>query len=206
MAVIASYTNLLTEVANWLARSDLTSDIPGFVQNWEEEFYNDSENWGAWMETALNVTITNGVAALPNDYLGLKVAYISGAMDKPLKRISLEQLYMRYPRASTGGSPGFIARNGANFEFGPNGASGTLAGTYFAKPALLRNVGGGANYLITNEPHLCLYGSMAQAELFTKNDARNLTWAPKYDRALVAYRMRMNREEYSGAAPHSVVV
>lgn len=206
MAVISSYNTLLTEVASWLARSDLTAAIPGFVQNWEEEFYNDSENWGAWMETALSVTITNSVAAVPADYLGLKIAYISGQASAPLKRITVDQLYQRYPRSVSGGQAAYIARNGANFEFGPIPSSGTLAGTYYAKPALLRDDSDGINYLITNEPHLCLYGSMAQAELFIKNDGRNLVWQPKYDSALAAYRKRQKGEDYSGAPPHVVAV
>lgn len=206
MAVISSYNTLLTEVASWLARTDLTAAIPGFVQNWEEEFYNDSENWGAWMETALNVTVTSGAGPVPADYLGLKVAYISGQSSPPLKRISLDQLYQRYPRAISGGQAAYIARNGANFVFGPNIGGATLLGTYYAKPVLLRDDSDGINYLITNEPHLCLYGSMAQAETYIKNDSRVLVWQPKYEAALMAYRRRQRGEDYSGSPPHTVAV
>jgi hypothetical protein len=206
MAVITSYNTLLTEIANWSARSDLTASIPGFVQNWEEEFYNEPDNWGAWMETALSVSISSGVAAVPADYLGLKIAYISGQTSAPLKRISLDQLYQRYPRSLGNGQAVYIARNGANFEFGPESSDGTLAGTYYAKPTALRSDGDGVNYLITHEPHLCLYGSMAQLELFLKNDGRNLVWQPKYDRALDAYRRRQVGEDYSGSPPHTVAV
>jgi hypothetical protein len=206
MAVITSYSTLLTAVADWVARSDLTSYIPGFVQNWEEEFYNDPDNWGAWMETTLSVSISSGVAAVPSDYLGLKIAYISGQTSAPLKRISLDQLYQRYPRSLGTGQAVYISRNGTNFEFGPEASDGTLTGTYYAKPTLLRDDSDGINYLITHEPHLCLYGSMAQAELFVKNDKRNPVWEPKYAAALMAYRRRQVGEDYSGSPPHTVVV
>lgn len=206
MAVITSYTTLLTAVADWTARSDLSSYIPGFVQNWEEEFYNDSDNWGAWMETSLSVSISNSVAAVPADYLGLKVGYISGQVSRPLKRISLEQLYLRYPRAGSSGTAAYIARNGANFEFGPIATSGTLVGTYYAKPTALRDDSDGSNYLTTNEPHLCLYGSLLQASLFLMNDKRAPIWQDKYNAALTAYRYRQCGEDYSGSAPHTVAV
>src|ERR1043165_3805884 len=104
MAVITSYSTLLTAVGDYLARSDLTTWVPNFVQNCEERFYRDSENWASWMESALSVSITSGVAAVPSNYLGLRVAYISGQCSQPLKRASLEQLYSRYPRSSYTGT------------------------------------------------------------------------------------------------------
>jgi hypothetical protein len=158
------------------------------------------------METALNVTITNSVAAVPADYLGLKAAYISGQNSPPLKRISLEQLYARYPRAGSTGTPVHIARNGANFEFGPIPGSGTLVGTYYAKQTVLRTDSDGINFLITDCPDLCLYGSLLEAETFIKNDKRLATWSQLYSVALEAYRNRMRAEDYSGSAPHTVAV
>lgn len=207
MAVVTTYNTLLTAIADYLARSDLTTFTPNFVQNWEERFYRDSENWASWMEAALSVTITSNVAAVPAGYLGLKVAYIDGQVNPLLKRISLVQLYERYPRDSgLTGIPRYIARNGANFEFGPIPASGTLAGTYYAKPTVLRSDADGVNWLITNAPDLCLYGSLLEAEPFLKNDKRIAVWQSFYDSALVAYRSQFRAEDYSGSAPHTVAV
>lgn len=212
MAVIAGYSTLQTAISDYLARSDLTSWLPNFTQNWEERFMREPENWGSWLEKALSVAISSGVAAVPSDYLGIKIAYISGQTSAPLKRISLDQLYQRFPRASTsGGTPAYVSRNGTNFEFGPNNASGTLAGTYWAKPTVLRNytTGGAdavAHFLIVNAPDLCLYGSLLEAEPFIKNDARLPTWGNLYSVALEAYRGRMKAEDFSGSPPHTVVV
>lgn len=211
MAVIAGYTTLQTAISDYLARSDLASFLPNFTQGWEERFFRESDNWGSWMETALSVAIASNVAAVPSDYLGLKVAYISGQTSAPLKRISLDQLYQRYPRSGSTGTCAYIARNGSNFEFGPIAASGTLVGTYYAKPTVLRSytTGGAdaaAHWLIVNAPDLCLYGSLIEAESFIKNDKRLATWTSLYSVALDAYRSRMRSEDYSGSAPHTVVV
>jgi hypothetical protein len=206
LAVITSYNTLQTAIGDWLARSDLTSFLPNFTQNWEEDFYREPKNWGSWMETALSVSISSNVAAVPADYLGLKIAYISGQTSPPLKRINLDQLYQRYPRSLGTGQAVYIARNGANFEFGPEPASGTLAGTYYAKPTVLRTDSDGINFLITNAPDLCLYGSLIAAEPFIKNDARLGLWQAMYDRAIESYRNRFKEEDYSGAPPHTVVV
>jgi len=211
LAIITSYSTLQTAIGDYLARSDLTTWLPNFIQNWEERFMREPDNWGSWMEKALNVSISSGVAAVPSDYLGLKIAYISGVNSTPLKRISLDQLYQRYPRAGSTGSAKFIARNVTNFEFGPISTDGSLIGTYYAKPTVMRSytTGGAdavAHFLIVNAPDLCLTGSLLEAAPFIKNDARLATWGNLYSVALDAYRGRMKAEEYSGSAPHTVAV
>lgn len=207
MALITNYTTLQTAVADYLARDNLTTFIPNFVQNWEERFYREPLNWASWMEAALSVTVASSVAAVPATYLGLKIAYVSGLKAPPLKRISLEQLYERYPRDSSSGTARYIARNGANFEFGPIPENGTvIAGTYYSKPTNLRTDSDGINFLITDCPDLCLYGSLLEAEPFIKNDKRLAVWGQMYSVALEAYRDRFRSEDYSGSAPHTVAV
>jgi hypothetical protein len=206
VAVVTSYATLQTAIGDWLARSDLTSFLPNFVQTFEEDFYREPLNWASWMESTLSVSISSGVAAVPADYLGLKIAYISGQTSPPLKRISLDQLYQRYPRSLGTGQAVYISRNGANFEFGPEASDGTLAGTYYAKPTLLRSDADGVNWLITNAPDLCLYGSLLAATPFLQNDKRIGVWQSMYDRALVSYRNQFKEEDYSGSPPHTVVV
>ncbi len=212
MAIITSYSTLLTAVGDYLARSDLSTFTPNFVQNCEERFFRDSDNWASWMESALNVTISSGVAALPSNYLGLRVAYISGQTSQPLKRITLEQLYSRYPRTTSTGTPIFISRNASNFEFGPVPTDGiSLIGTYYAKPTVLRSytTGGAdaiAHFLIVNAPDLLLYGALLEAEPFLKNDARVAMWKSAYDIALEAYRSRFAAEMSSGSTPFTVAV
>lgn len=207
MAVITSYSTLQTAVSDYLARGDLTTFIPNFVQNWEERFYRDPENWAAWMESALSVTLSNNVAALPADYLGLRIAYFS--IYQPLKRITLEQMYSRFPRGQgSAGGAAFIARNSSNFEFGPEVQSGTLKGTYYAKPTNIRNAASDAiaHHLIVNCPDMCLYGSLLEASPFIKDDQRLIVWKSAFDIAVEAYRARFREEMSSGSVPFSVAM
>lgn len=208
MAVTTNYTTLQANAADWLARSDLSSYIPVFIQQWESDFYRDPENHASWMESALSVTLSNNVAAVPSDYLALRIAYFTG--QPPLQKVSLEQLYSRYQRGTNanGGSTRFIARNGANFEFGPTVASGTLLGTYYAKPTAIRSAASDAvaHFLITDCPDLCLYGTLLQAMPFIKDDARIAVWKGAYDMAVDSYRRRFTADKYSGSAPFTVAM
>jgi hypothetical protein len=208
MAVIVGYASLQTAVTDWLAKSNLATYAPNFVQGWEEKFYRQPRNYGKWMENAgLSVVFTT-TAAVPTDFLSLRIAYLNGQQQKPLVNSSLEQLYLQYPRASGSGIPKWIARDGANFVFGPvpNG-SFTLNGTYYAKPTLLRSFASdaAAHYLIVNAPDLLLYGALCEAAPFLKDDARLGTWQEKYAESLQDYRDLMKAQNFSGSGMQVLV-
>lgn len=204
MAVIAGYTSLLSTIGDYLKRSNLTTFAPNFVQAFEEEFYREPKNFGWWMEITGTIgTIAASVIAVPAAYLSLKVAYVNGQRSPALDRKSLTQLYGRYPRGvADTGVPRWIGRDGANFVFGPLPDSAyTINGTYWAKPTLLRSFAGdaAAHWLIVNAPDLVLYGSLLQAEPFSKNDERIPVWQSMYDRALQSYRNLQMGEDDSGS-------
>lgn len=207
MAVITSYSTLLTEVASWLARSNLTSAIPGFVQNFEEKFFRQPKNFGPWMHTALNVSFSS-TATVPSDYLAMKIAYLNGQSDKPLIASSLEQVLQSYPRTSSG-KPRWIARDGTTFVFGPlPDGTYTLNGTYFAKPTVLRSYAAdaAAHWLIVNAPDLVLYGALIEAQTYLMNDKRLPVWKEQHREALQDYRDLMKAQNVSGGSMQMLVV
>jgi hypothetical protein len=200
MAVISGYASLQTAVSDYLSRSDLTTFIPNYIQNWEERFYRNAKNWGRWMETAFSVTIASNVAAIPSAYLGTVTAYINGQGTGPLKQLSLEQLYARYPRSAVSGLPLFYARNAGNFEFGPVANDGyILNGTYYAKQTLLRSFASdaAAHWIILNAPDMALYGALLEATSFIIDDPRIPVWQSFYAEAVNDYRSQHVKERYS---------
>jgi hypothetical protein len=207
MAVITSYSTLLTEVASWLARSNLTSAIPGFVQNFEERFYRDPLNFGPWMHGSLSVSFSS-TATVPSDFLRLRVAYLNGQSDRPLVASSLEQVLQSYPRTSSG-KPRWIARDGTTFVFGPvPDGTYTLNGSYFAKPTVLRSYASdaAAHWLVVNAPDLLLYGSLLEAQTYLMNDKRLPVWQGFFDRALMSYRDLMKAQNATGGSMQMLVV
>lgn len=205
--VITGYTSLQTSVGDWLAKGNLTSFIPAFIQNFEERFYRQPRNYGKWMEGALSISFSS-TATIPSDFLSLRVAYLNGQTRQPLINSSLEQLYAKYPRGSSSGIPAWIARDGANFVFGPlpNGTF-TLNGNYYAKPVLLRNFASdaAAHFLIVNAPDLLLYGALLEAVPFIKDDNRIPIWQGFFDRALEDYRDLMKAQKFGGSAMQVLV-
>ena len=200
MAVITSYTTLVTAVQDYLARSDLSTFVPNFIQNWEERFYRQPKNFARWMETALSGTISSDVVALPTGYLGLKYAYVNGSPSYRLERVSLDMLFGRYPRGGDSGIPRWVSREIDNFVFGPEPDSDyTIKGVYWKKQTLMRSYASdaAAHWIIVNAPDLALYGALIEAEPFIKNDKRLPVWQAMYEVALKSYRDLFKEEDES---------
>jgi hypothetical protein len=197
MAVITNYETLGTAIGDYLARDDLASFAPNFIQNWEERFYRQPLNWASWMESSTSLLTT--AATVPADFLGIKYATLTSS--PPLQRVSSQMLYATWPRGIPG-KPRMIARDGTSFVFGPEpDGEYTLTLRYFAKPRALRDplLQDGSNWLTTNAPDLCLYGALLEAESFLKNDSRIAVWRDFYTDALADYRDQWKEEEFGGS-------
>lgn len=212
MAIVTTYSTLLTAVQDYINNSVLSAFAPNWVQNFEERLLRDPKNFGAWMEVTGTIgTIASSVIAVPATYRGLKYAYINGSPSSRLDRVSLNQLYGTYPRGGDTGRPRWIARDGTNFVFGPAPDSAyAIKGVYWAKPTVLRSyVTGGADavahYLIVNAPDLLLYGALLEAEAFIRDDPRIPLWKAAYDLALQAYRSLQRDEDMSGSPLQEVL-
>jgi hypothetical protein len=179
---LGTYSDLQTAVATWLDRSDLTAYVTDFIALAEQAIYQVLRVPD--METALNSTIASGVIAVPTGLLELKSAYVDGSPTQPLQRVSTDMIYNRYPTRSSAGMPAFIAREGANFIFGPHPDSNyTIKGIYYARPAAL-SVTNTSNFLTTTYPSLLLYGSLVEARGFLHDDPRIGVWDALFKQAL----------------------
>jgi hypothetical protein len=131
MAVITSNTTLETTIASYLARDDLTTTIPNFVQNAENKLFRTLNL--RVEETALSVTVANGTGRVPTGFKGLKLGYVPDSPSRLLEWVPLEDLYRRYPTRSGANTPCLISRQGDEFVFGPYAKDFTLTGTYYKK-------------------------------------------------------------------------
>lgn len=202
MAIITSYTSLVTAVSNYIARDDVASDVPGFIWNFERRLLRQPKNFGRWMEASLSGTTASGVLAVPADFQALKynTAYVSGSPSTRLDWVSLDQCYGRYPRGSETGRPCWISRDVGSFVFGPfPDADYDIRGVYYSKPTAMKDAAADAvaHWLIVNAPDLCLYGSLLEAEAFVQNDARISVWRDFYGQALKDYRDLIHDETFA---------
>lgn len=203
MAAITDFATLKTEVAAWLNRSDLTNEVPGFIQLGEFRVYRDLRV--RQMETALSAAISSGVLAVPSGYLEMKFAYVNGSPMRKLERKDAEWIYLNYPTRSSDGTPKFFAREATNFIFGPYPDSAyTVKGVYYKKLDALSGTNT-TNWLITDAPDLILFASLCEAAPFLQDDARVPLWEKKYAQIKDRFQRNDVEEEFSGS-PLAVTV
>lgn len=197
MAIITNYATLKTAVADYLARDDLTTFIPNFVQAAEREL--DARLNLRNEETALSVNVSSGVAAVPADFKALKFAYYNGNKAIPLQWVTIDELYRDYPTRSTGASssPSVISREAGNFIFGPVAADGTgaLKGVYYATQDSLETTDG--SWYVTNHPEVLLYGACREAAVFIKDPEQYAYWDKMFEQRIVYIRQQECAEAQS---------
>jgi hypothetical protein len=176
---IGTYAELQTAVSNWMHRSDLATFIPDLILMGEKWIFRNARTRD--METALNVTISSGIASVPADFVALKSARISGSPNVALRVRPASWIYSQYPNRSNGSIPSFIAVEGSTFIFGPSAGGYTVLGTYYAR---LASVQSSANALFVANPDLYLFATLCEAEPFLKNDKRMPLWMAKRDQIL----------------------
>jgi hypothetical protein len=193
MAIITNYATLKTAIADYLARDDLTTFIPNFVQNTENKLRRTLNLRNE--ETALSVAVSSGTGTVPTDFKALKLAYVPDSPSELLKWVPLEEIYRAYPTRSGSNTPVLISREGANFVFGPYAKDFTLTGIYYAKPDSLEDTD--PSWYVTNAPELLLYGSLMESAPFIHGDERLPVWQQLFTDALQTLRDEQNAAETS---------
>ena len=192
-----SYSELKTEIADYLGRTDLTSKIPTFVTLAELRLSRDLRTRKMLASATTSMTSGDGKVELPSDFLEMRNIFTQGNPRMPVTYLS-PSAFMRDARADESGLPVFYTLLGAEFEFAPKpDTSYVLEMLYFAKPTPMSDTVS-SNVFLANYPDVLLYGSLLEAEPYLINDARVATWADLYNRAVQNINNSDQNSEYSG--------
>ena len=194
MAIITNYSTLKTAVADFMTRDDLTTFIPNFIENAERKLYRTLNLRNE--ETALSVSISSGVAAVPSDFKMLKFAYYDATPEYLLRWTSVNEIYEDYADRTYQDYPRLISREAGNFIFGPASIDGTLKGVYWAKLSMLSD-SNTTNWYTNNAPEVLLYGALLEAQPFIHNDARVPVWRDMYLEAVDTLKVENENAEVS---------
>ena len=191
---LTTYDGLKASIANWLNRTDLTSEIPDFIALAEDRL--SQEVRIPTIEKTISITLdSNGAFDIPADFLELKYAFYN---NNPLERVSLTEL-----RSSliTSGSPEIFAREARKFIFQPIPTMTTtdkLNLIYYKNVPVLSALNP-TNELLEMGPQLYLYGSLVEASNFLGSDPSR--WETSYQSALSRLLLHARTAEFAGSTP-----
>ena len=184
---ITNYTDLQSTIADYLARTDLTSQIPLFIQLAENRLRRDVRIRPMLKVVTTETTANDPTVSLPSDFLEMRDMHIDA---NPIHTLIYQNPsnFFRNTKAGTltGGYPNNYTIMGSEFQFAPIPDSNyTLKMVYYAAPTYLSSTVS-SNVFLANCPDLLLYGALGEAEPYLMNDARITTWATLYDRGLTS--------------------
>lgn len=192
-----SYSDLKTTVANYLARSDLTSVIPDFIRLAEERLRRDLRTRQMLIVATASTTGGDSTVGLPTDFLEMRDIHLNTNPVTTLRYKAPNSFYAE-SRVTESGKPVDYTILGAEIQLAPvPDTAYTLQMLYYGKPTLLSDTNS-SNVFLANYPDALLYASLAEAEPYLMNDARVQTWAALYDRAVTAITNSDQSSEYSG--------
>jgi hypothetical protein len=195
MAFFTDYTTLQATIADYLARSDLTTQIPEFIRLAEDRLLRDLR-----IRELLKVATTTTIAgdatvSMPADFVAMKDLHLQGNPPQTIKFLSTSNFF-RNAQTAVSGLPIRYTLLGSEFQFAPIPDSVyTLQMVYFHKPPYLSDTNS-SNIWLANTPDLLLYASLGEAEPYLMNDERLNTWVAMYDRGVTALRKSDDESEY----------
>lgn len=192
---ITTYAELKTAVANWLARSDLTTYIPDYITLLEAGLNRDLRV--REQEYSTDLTVAAQAVSLPTGFMGVRRMYIATDPTHTITYVEPDTFWGSQASV-TAGVPLVYTIEAEYFQFGPApDTSYTVKLMYWKR----LDVSSAAHALFTNNPDLYLYGSLLQAAPFINEpDAmpRFQQFADRYRIALESVKLSSVKDRASG--------
>jgi len=158
-----NYSDLKTEIANYLGRDDLTSQIPTFVRLAEERLRRDLRIRQMLKVATANTVADDSTISLPADFIAMKDLHLDTT---PVRVLQFQNTsnFFRNARVTEKGVPTMYTLLGSEFQFAPKPDTAyTLRMVYYYKPDFLSD-SNSSNLFLANCPDLLLYSALAEAE------------------------------------------
>jgi hypothetical protein len=193
----ATYSDLQTSIAGYLARSDLTSQIPDFITFAENRLRRELRVRQMLKSVTTSTVASDSTVEVPSDFLEIRDFVVMTNPIQPLSYSSPSAL-SNDPRTSQVGVPKSYTILASEFQLtpAPDGVY-TLKMLYFAAPAYLSDTNT-SNVFLTTAPDALLYAALVEAEPYLFNDSRINTWGSMYDRAVQSLTKSDESTQYSG--------
>jgi len=197
---LSTYSELKTSIANWLNRSDLTSEIQDdFIKLTEADI--NSKLRIRKMVTETSITIDAETEDLPTGFLQVRDFFITEGGTKYALTYMTPSQMDQIKGSSTSGMPEVYTILGDKFRFAPT-PSASYAGTLnFYKSFDALSDSNTSNFILTNHPAIYLYGSLYHAANFLGGvePQRLAQWQGMYTTALERLERNDREDQFSGS-------
>jgi len=191
---IGSYNDLKTSIANFLARDDLTNQIPDFITLAEARMSRELETREQEKRATATLTAGDEYIALPTDLREVREVKLNTSPTKVLSYFSPTGLDTQYSSNGQGKPEGYSVV-GLEMKLRPIPDSAYTAEIVYigSLPSLSTS---STTTLFLRSPDLYLYGSLAEAYSYLLDEARANQYDAKFTRILEEIKVDEQRSHY----------
>lgn len=166
-----AYADFVSEVEDWLARSDLNAVIPSFIKLAEAKFYRRLRLRA--LETGATFPVVDELVTMPAEFVKV-ITILNG-------KCRLDYV-TRYTESNSLSATQYSTQ-GFNLVVGPNIAEVDVR--YYQKlPNLTNTAPDDTNWLLENAYDVYLYAVLLEATPYLQDDSRINIWSTLYESAI----------------------
>lgn len=187
------YTQLQTNIADFLNREDLSGQIPMFIELAEARISRDLRERN--MQVRAEAHVYSEYMRLPCDHVETIRVVADDRILRLADAFNIERFNMTGPVA-------FYRHTEQKFQFLPapsNKHGSRIVIEYLAEVSKLTDQAP-TNWLLDKYPDIYLYSALLAATSYLHDDQRIPLWSQAYGEAVSAANMASDRADYSGSA------
>jgi hypothetical protein len=197
---ISTYSELKTAVANFLARTDLTNQIPDFIQLAEARMSRELETRSQEKRATATLTADDEYVALPTDLREVREVKLNTSPNTVLEYRSPTALDSQFTGA--GGKPQAYSIVGNEIKFRPIPDSAYTAEIVYIGSLDALSDSNATNTILSRHPDAYLSGALAEAYVYLMDDARAQLYDGKFGRAIEEIKKDEQRAHYGTGTLH----
>lgn len=196
---LATYSDLKTSIGNFLARSDLTDQIPDFISLCEARMSREIDTRSQESSTTFSTVAGTESYALPTDLREIRVVKLNNSPLKVLSFLTPDNLYKSHSNTGTS-TPVSYSIIGSNIHLRPVPDSVITVEIIFGGSISALSDSNTSNTVLSRHPDAYLYGSLTAAHTFLMDETRATQYDALFTRSLTEIKKDTDQARFGGGA------
>ena len=195
---IASYDDLVAQVAGFLNRSSITSEVPTFIRLAEAQMNREIKHWKG--EKRSEGQIDTRYSTLPADWRSpIRLSVITANGPREIEPISQrEMLDLRTSTNDLVGVPQYYAISSGSLELYPTPSQPVNVMMIYRADIPALSPDNQSNWLLQEAPDAYLYGTLMQTAPWLREDERMAMWGSLYAQAIQSVNSDAEMAKHGG--------
>ncbi len=195
---ISNYTELKASIANFLARDDLTAQIPDFISLAEARMAREMQARSQEKRATATLTAGDAFVSLPTDLRSIRLVKLNTNPTEVLEYYTPTKVNEIYSSTGSGRPRGYTIIGG-EIKFAPTPDSGYTAEIVYSEGVPSLSDSNTTNTILTRHPDAYLYGALASASVYLMDDQKTTVYEQLFTRALDEIKREEERGKQAGS-------